>query len=74
MGYQRSNGHTVSNLTVHLVWSRKYRFSVLEGDIQTRCRHLLIQICDSEDVEILKGEGEGPYPYACILPPIFENK
>ena len=55
MGYQRSNGHTVSNLTVHLVWSRKYRFSVLEGDIQTRCRHLLIQICDSEDVEILKG-------------------
>ena len=55
MGYQRSNGHTVSNLTVHLVWSTKYRFPVLEGDVQSRCRYLLIQICDSEDVEILKG-------------------
>ena len=25
------------------------------GDIQIRCRTLLIQICESEDVEILKG-------------------
>jgi len=27
----------------------------LKGDIQTRCRSLLIQICDAEDVQILKG-------------------
>jgi hypothetical protein len=27
----------------------------LEGDIQQRSRELLIQICDSEDVKILKG-------------------
>jgi putative transposase len=31
---QRSNGHTVSELTVHIVWSTKYRYLVLEGDIQ----------------------------------------
>jgi putative transposase len=52
---QRSNGHTVSELTVHIVWSTKYRYSVLEGDIQKRCRELIIQICESEDVLILKG-------------------
>ena len=52
---QRSNGHTVSRLTVHIVWSTKYRYSVLEGDVKERCRELLIQICESEDVEILKG-------------------
>ena len=52
---QRSNGHTVSRLTVHIVWSTKYRYSVLEGDVKVRCRELLIQICESEDVEILKG-------------------
>jgi len=52
---QRSNGHTVSNLTVHLVWSTKYRYEVLQGDIKFRCRTLLMQICDAEDVEILKG-------------------
>jgi len=53
--YQRSNGHTVSNLTVHIVWSTKYRYSVLQGDIQIRCRTILIQICEAEDVIILKG-------------------
>ena len=55
MSYQRSNGHTVSRLTCHIVWSTKYRYAVLEGDIQLRCRSLLIQICAAEDVNILKG-------------------
>ena len=55
MEYPRSNGHTVSRLTVHVVWSTKYRYSVLEGDIKQRCRTLLIQICDAEDIVILKG-------------------
>ena len=55
MTKQRTNGHTVSRLTVHIVWSTKYRYKVLKGDIQKRCRKLLIQICDSEDIVILKG-------------------
>ncbi len=42
MGDQRVNGHTVSRLTVHIVWSTKYRFGVLTGDIQRRCRSILI--------------------------------
>jgi len=52
---QRSNGDTVSRLTVHIVWSIKYRYSVLEGDVKLRFLELLIQICESEYVEILKG-------------------
>lgn len=55
MGNQRTNGHTVSNLTVHIVWSIKYRYKLLVGDVQQRCRKLLIEICDSEDIVILKG-------------------
>ncbi|TGV03453.1 transposase, partial [Flavivirga rizhaonensis] len=55
MSEQRSNGHSVSRLLVHIVWSTKYRYHVLKGDIQNRCRSLLIQICDAEDVQILKG-------------------
>ena len=55
MSKQKSNSHSLSNLTVHLVWSTKYRYSVLEGDIKQRCRSILIQICESEDVRILKG-------------------
>lgn len=52
---QRYNGHTVSRLTVHLVWVTKYRYKVLEGDIKIRCRTLIKQICDAEDIAILSG-------------------
>jgi len=52
---QRRSSHTVSSLTAHIVWVTKYRYPVLKGDIQARCRELLIQICDAEDVRILKG-------------------
>jgi putative transposase len=33
----------------------KYRYPVLKGEVQKRCRALIIQICDAEDVKILKG-------------------
>lgn len=52
--YRRSS-HTVSRLTTHIVWVTKYRYPVLKGDVQQRCRDLLIQICDNENVHILKG-------------------
>jgi putative transposase len=52
---KRIGGHTVSWLTAHIVWVTKYRYKVLQGDIQKRCRELVKQICDAEDVRILKG-------------------
>jgi putative transposase len=55
MSKQRRNGHTVTRLTAHIVWVTKYRYTVLKGDIQKRCREIIIQICDAEDVQILKG-------------------
>ncbi|MBB6463857.1 putative transposase [Flammeovirga kamogawensis] len=51
----RKGHHTVTRLTVHIVFATKYRYHVLEGDIQKRCRSLLIQICEAEGIEILKG-------------------
>ncbi len=55
MDEQRRSGHTITNLMVHLVWVTKYRYPVLKGDIQSRCREIIMQICDAEDVQILKG-------------------
>jgi len=55
MSELRRSPHSVSRLTVHLVWVTKYRDQVLKSDIQKRCRDLIVQICDSEDVKILKG-------------------
>lgn len=45
----------MSRLTVHIVWVTKYRYKVLKGEIQKRCRELIIQICDAEDIRIVKG-------------------
>ena len=55
MTENRYGSHSVSRLTAHLVWVTKYRYHVLKGDVQIRCRELIIQICDAEDVKILKG-------------------
>ena len=51
----RSGNHTISQIQVHIVWVTKYRYQVLKGEIQKRCRELIIQICDAEDIRILKG-------------------
>jgi putative transposase len=51
----RKGSHSVHQLHVHLVWSTKYRYAVLQGEVQLRCRDLIRQICDALDVQILKG-------------------
>ena len=51
----RIGNHSISRLSAHIIWCTKYRYKVLEGAVQQRCRELLVQVCNSEDVKILKG-------------------
>ena len=51
----RKGSHSIHQLHVHLFWSTKYRYEVLRGDVQIRCRELIRQSCDSLDIQILKG-------------------
>lgn len=51
----RKGSHSVHLLHVHVVWSTKYRYAILRGEVQLRCRDLIRQVCDSMDVRILKG-------------------
>jgi putative transposase len=55
MKEQRRSSHTVSVLTAHIVWVTKYRYQLFKGNIQMQCRDLVKQICDVEDIRILKG-------------------
>ena len=55
MNITRRENHIISQLQVHIVWVTKYRYHILKGEIQKRCRELIIQICDAEDIIILKG-------------------
>ncbi len=51
----RKGNHTTSQMQAHIVWVTKYRYEVLKGDIQKRCKDIIVQICDAEDIRILKG-------------------
>ena len=47
--------HCVFYHRYHLVWSTKYGFKVLQGDIQQRVRDICRQVCAELGVEIIHG-------------------
>ncbi len=51
----RKGSHTRYDLKVHLVWCTKYRHKALEKDVGYRLRELLRQICEAQDIQIIKG-------------------
>ncbi len=42
-------------MPVHIVWSLKFRYPVLPGNVQKKCWSLLIRLCNVEGVNSLKG-------------------
>ena len=55
MNKNRKGSHGLFELQVHIVWCTKYRYHVLQGDVQLRCRDLIRQSCNAMDIRILKG-------------------
>ena len=51
----RKSSHSVHDLKVHLIWITKYRYKVLSRDVSIRIREIIRQICDSKDIQIIKG-------------------
>jgi putative transposase len=52
--YRRSS-HTVFDCKYHLVWTTKYHKPVLTGRIGTRVRDLIREICETNQVQIIRG-------------------
>lgn len=55
MQYYRKTSHTTFDCTYHIVWITKYRYPVMVGDIATRARDLVREICKENQVEIVRG-------------------
>src|SRR4028119_2358489 len=55
MDQYRKGSHTVYDIKYHLVWITKYRKPVLTGIVAERVRDLIRQICQANEVYILKG-------------------
>ncbi len=51
----KSVSHTRFDIKYHLVWITKYRKPVMIGQVALRLRELIRQICQANDVVILKG-------------------
>jgi putative transposase len=51
----RHGAHTVFRIHLHIVWVTKYRKPVMRGEVGTRVRELIREICGSHEVTIMKG-------------------
>ena len=52
---RRKGSHTVYDLKAHLVWVTKYRYKVLTQEVGLRIRDIIRQVCESNDIQIIKG-------------------
>ena len=67
--YKRGS-HTVWDLKYHLVWTTKYRYKVLKGDVGLRCRELLRDIAMSKEMQIHAGSVNRDHIHLLIsIPP-----
>ena len=54
MQYQKGK-HCAYYHRYHLVWSTKYRYKVLLGDVRLRVRDIIRQVCAENGVDIIQG-------------------
>ena len=67
--YKRGS-HTVWDCKYHLVWTTKYRYEVLEGEVGQRCRELLREIARSLEMVIYAGSINRDHVHMLIgIPP-----
>ena len=67
--YKRGS-HTVWDCKYHLVWTTKYRYEVLAGDVGQRCRELLREIARSQEMVIYAGSINRDHVHMLIgIPP-----
>ena len=70
MKLYRAGPHTVFDLKYHLVWTTKYRKPVLAGKLGVRTRNLIREICDSLNVQIIRGHVSKDHVHIFIsIPP-----
>lgn len=51
----RHGAHTKFEIHLHIVWVTKYRKPLLVGEVGSRVRELIRQVCREQEVDILSG-------------------
>ena len=67
----RKTSHSIYDIKYHFVWITKYRKPILAGDIATRTRELIREICKTMDIEIIKGHISKDHVHLLVSVPPF---
>jgi len=51
----RTGSHSRFDIKYHFVWVTKYRKAILTGEVGTRVRDLVREVCRTNEIEILQG-------------------
>ena len=65
----RKTSHAKFDLKVHLVWVTKYRYKVIVNEIKFRIRDLIRQVCDANDIYIIRGHVSADHVHLFISYP-----
>jgi putative transposase len=65
----RKGSHSRFDLQYHFVWVTKYRKRVLVGEVATRLRELVREVCRSEEIDILQGAVSGDHVHVLVSCP-----
>ena len=69
----RKTSHSVYDIKFHLVWITKYRKPVLFGDVAIRVRGLIREICNSLDIDIIKGHVSKDHVHLFVSVPPYHS-
>ena len=69
----RKTSHSIYDLKYHFVWITKYRKPVLVGDVATRVRDLIREICKTMDIEIIKGHVSKDHVHLLLSVPPYHS-
>jgi len=66
----KKGSHTVWDCKYYLVWTKKYRYEVLGGDVGLRSRELLREIAQSKEMTVYAGSINRDHVHMLIgIPP-----
>jgi putative transposase len=65
----RHGAHTVFRIHLHIVWVTKYRKPVMRGEVGTRLRELIREICGGQEVTIIKGHVSSDHVHLFVSVP-----
>ncbi len=68
MDYRRGS-HSLYDLKYHVVFCTKYRYRILTGQVATRTRELIREVCSANYVDIVSGSLSPDHIHLLILVP-----